>query len=168
MQKKYGVEVLLEAIKFIDEPNAEFVFYGDGDGAEDVIKAAETDKRIKWIKFIELERLHEEQQKATVLINPRQNNEEFTKYSFPSKNLEYMLSGRPTICYMLDGMPEEYREYLVIPENNSAKALAESIESVFDKTKEEQQAIGNKARSFVLNNKNYLIQTQKIIDLLVE
>ena len=80
MQKKYGVEVLLEAIKFIDEPNAEFVFYGDGDGAEDVIKAAETDKRIKWIKFIELERLHEEQQKATVLINPRQNNEEFTQY----------------------------------------------------------------------------------------
>lgn len=166
MQIKYGVNVLLDAIKEIDDEDAEFVFYGNGDGAEAVIKASETDSRIKWVKFLETERLHEEQQKATVLINPRQNNEDFTKYSFPSKNLEYMLSGRPTICYMLDGIPEEYKEYLVVPADNSAKALAEAIKSVFNKTREEQSEIGMKARNFVLENKNYLIQTQKIIDLL--
>ena len=77
-----------------------------------------------------------------------------------------MLSGRPTICYMLDGMPREYSEYLVIPENDSAKALAESIKSVFNKTYEEQKEFGMKARNFVLNNKNYIVQTKKIIDLM--
>ena len=110
--------------------------------------------------------MHEEQQKATLLVNPRQNNEEFTKYSFPSKNLEYMLSGRPTICYMLDGVPDEYSNYLIVPENDSVEALAEAIKSVFDKTYEEQSQIGIKARNFVLENKNYLVQTRKIIDLL--
>lgn len=166
MQKKYGVPVLLNAIKYIDDEDAEFVFYGNGDAVEDILKASETDKRIKWCKFLETESLHEEQQKAIVLVNPRQNNEEFTKYSFPSKNLEYMLSGRPTICYMLDGMPEEYKNYLIVPENDSPQALAAAIKNIFNKTKEEQSEIGIKARNFVLENKNYLIQTEKIINLL--
>lgn len=166
MQKKYGVTVLLDAIKYIEDKDAEFVFYGNGDGAEDVVKASETDNRIKWVEFLATELLQEEQQKATVLVNPRQNNEEFTKYSFPSKNLEYMLSGRPTICYILDGVPEEYRDYLIVPENDSAEALAEAIKSIFSKTDEEQNEIGMKARNFVLENKNYLIQTKKIINLL--
>lgn len=166
MQKKYGVTVLLDAIKYIDDENAEFVFYGNGDGAEDVVNASKTDSRIKWFEFLETELLHEEQQKATVLVNPRQNNEEFTKYSFPSKNLEYMLSGRPVICYMLDGMPKEYKEYLIVPENDSAKAMADTIQSVFNKSYEEQSEIGNRTREFALNNKNYLVQTKKIIDLL--
>ena len=87
MQKKYGVPVLLNAIKYIKDADAEFVFYGNGDAVEDILKIAETDARIKWCKFLDTESLHEEQQKATVLVNPRQNNEEFTKYSFPSKNL---------------------------------------------------------------------------------
>lgn len=166
MQKKYGINVLLDAIKYIDDEDAEFVFYGKGDAVQDIIEASKTDARIKWVEFLETSLLHEEQQKATLLVNPRQNNEEFTKYSFPSKNLEYMLSGRPTICYMLDGMPREYSEYLVIPENDSAKALAESIKSVFNKTYEEQKEFGMKARNFVLNNKNYIVQTKKIIDLM--
>ncbi|MBR5321478.1 MAG: glycosyltransferase [Clostridia bacterium] len=166
MQKKYGVPVLLNAIKYIKDADAEFVFYGNGDAVEDILKIAETDARIKWCKFLDTESLHEEQQKATVLVNPRQNNEEFTKYSFPSKNLEYMLSGRPTICNMLDGMPQEYKEYLIVPENDSAEALAEAIKNIFNKTIEEQSKIGMKSRNFVLENKNYLVQTQKIIDLL--
>lgn len=166
MQKKYGVLTLLEAIKYINDDNAEFCFYGNGDGVGDVLEAAKSDSRIKWIEFLETSILHEEQQKATVLVNPRQNNEEFTKYSFPSKNLEYMLSGRPTICYMLDGMPKEYSDYLIVPQDNSAKALAMSIEKVFKMAKQEQAKIGMKARTFVLENKNYLVQTQKIINLL--
>ena len=166
MQKKYGVPILLDAIKYIEDKDAEFVFYGNGDAVEDILKASKNDKRIKWCEFLETELLHEEQQKATLLVNPRQNNEEFTKYSFPSKNLEYMLSGRPTICYMLDGVPDEYSNYLIVPENDSVEALAETIKSVFDKTYEEQSQIGIKARNFVLENKNYLVQTRKIIDLL--
>mgnify|MGYP003303651866 CR=1 FL=1 len=30
------------------------------------------------------------QRSATVLVNPRRNNEEYTKYSFPSKTMEYL------------------------------------------------------------------------------
>ncbi len=166
MQEKYGIPVLLDAIKLIEDTDVEFRFYGIGDCVELVKERAAKDSRIKHFESLEVNKLHDEQQKSTMLINPRQNNEEYTKYSFPSKNLEYMLSGRPAICYMLDGMGEEYKDYLIIPKDNSVEALANEIKSVLNKTDEEQSEIGMKARNFVLENKNASRQTQKIIDLL--
>ncbi len=166
MQLKYGIPVLLDAIKLIEDTDVEFRFYGVGDGVNLVKERAEKDNRIKYFESLEVNKLHDEQQKSTMLINPRQNNEEYTKYSFPSKNLEYMLSGRPTICYMLDGMSDEYKDYLIIPDNDSAEALADAMKSVLNKTEEEQKEIGMKARNFVLENKNAFIQTKKIIDIL--
>lgn len=43
---------------------------------------------------------------ADVLVNPRQNDDEYTKYSFPSKNIEYLMTGNAVMAYMLDGIPE--------------------------------------------------------------
>lgn len=166
MQEKYGIPVLLDAIKLIEDADVEFRFYGIGDCVELVKERAKKDSRIKHFESLEVNKLHDEQQKSTMLINPRQNNEEYTKYSFPSKNLEYMLSGRPAICYMLDGMGEEYKDYLIIPEDNSVEALANAIKSVLDKTDEEQKEIGMNARNYVLENKNAVVQTKKIIDML--
>ena len=49
---------------------------------------------------------------ASVLVNPRPNDSEYTKYSFPSKNIEYLMSGKAVVAYMLDGMPERYSEFI--------------------------------------------------------
>lgn len=168
IQKKYGIPNILEATKLISDSDVEFRFYGNGDAVELIKEYAQTDNRIKYMGSIELNKLHLEQQKSTILINPRQNNEEFTKYSFPSKNLEYMLSGRPTICYKLYGIPDEYKDYLIIPEDDSIEMLAKAISTVLNMTDEEQKEIGQKARNFVLNNKNNTVQTEKIVKIIKE
>ena len=49
-------------MKYIEDKDAEFVFYGNGDAVEDILKASKNDKRIKWCEFLETELLHEEQQ----------------------------------------------------------------------------------------------------------
>ena len=54
-----------------------------------------------------------EELKATLLVNPRPTTEEFTIYSFPSKNMEYMASGTPLLTTKLPGMPEEYHQYVL-------------------------------------------------------
>lgn len=166
IQKKYGIPTLLDAIRLIDVQDVEFRFYGKGDAVELVQACAETDSRIRYCGTLEMHSLHEEQQKSTLLINPRQNNETFTKYSFPSKNLEYMLSGRPTVAYKLDGMPQEYEAYLIMPKDDSAAALANCIQSVLQMSPSEQYEIGLKARQFVLEQKSYILQTKKILALL--
>ncbi len=166
MKKKYGIPNLLEAAKLIKDQDVEFRFYGKGDAVDLITEYAKQDNRIKYCGTIDVNTLHDEQQKSTILVNPRQNNEEFTKYSFPSKNLEYMLSGRPIVAYMLDGIPKEYSSYFVVPKDDSVESLAECIQEVLSKTPEEQSEIGMKARSFVLQNNNPRVQAKKIIDLL--
>ena len=129
-------------------------------------KQSKTDSRIIYLGRVDRIEALSLQKNAAVLINPRQNNEEFTKYSFPSKNLEYLSSGVPLIAYKLDGIPDEYDEFYIRPADNSAQALAECIEKVIGMPQEERLAFGKKAQVFVNENKNYIVQTKKILDFI--
>lgn len=63
------------------------------------------------------------QVKCDVLVNPRSNNDEFTKYSFPSKTMEYLLSGSKVVMYPLSGIPQEYFEFITVVEGDSVEDL---------------------------------------------
>ena len=65
----------------------------------------------------------EEELKATLLVNPRPTGEEYTKYSFPSKNMEYMASGTPVLTTCLPGMPAEYNEYVYLLKIHQKKKI---------------------------------------------
>ncbi len=162
LQFKYGIGILLEAATLIDNVSIRFLFYGDGEAKNAIIEASKTDPRIEYHPPVGRDELHKIQQGAKLLINPRQNIGEFTKYSFPSKNIEYLLSGRPVVAYKLEGIPDEYDNFLNYPENNSPQALADKITELCNKPEEAMSAEGIKGRSFVLKEKNYNIQTQKI------
>ena len=106
------------------------------------------------------------QQKATVLINPRNNDGEYTKYSFPSKTMEYMLSGKPVIMYKLDGVPDEYDSYLYYIGGNTADDIKKTILEVLNKSEKELESFGQKAAEFVSENKNSVVQAKRILTLL--
>ena len=59
------------------------------------------DKRIHFGGVIPLSEVIEKEIQATILINPRPVDQEFTKYSFPSKIMEYMSSGTPVLTTKL-------------------------------------------------------------------
>ena len=101
-----------------------------------------------------------------MLVNPRMNNEEFTKYSFPSKNLEYLASGVPLIAYKLDGIPDEYDKYINYVPDNDSQSLANMICKICELPVSERNKQGSQARQFVTENKNAVAQTQKIAELL--
>lgn len=166
LQLKYGLPVLLEAIALVKDPDISFEFYGSGEGKYNIEEASMKDPRIKYKGVLQRKELHAIQQRSLALINPRQNNDEFTRYSFPSKILEYMLSGRPVIAYCLDGMPEEYRGYILEPNDNSAESLAFLIEKTIHMNETQLKEIGEKARQFVSEKKDYINQTSRIIDFL--
>ena len=127
---------------------------------------AEKDSRIVFKGQLPHSEIIDLQKNATVLINPRKNTEEFTKYSFPSKNLEYLASGTPVVAYKLDGIPTEYSEHIQYVLDDSVEALKNAIEHICELPFEERCEIGVNARNFVLNQKNAKMQTKKIIDAL--
>jgi len=166
--KKYGVMVLVDSFKYITSRNYRLIVCGDGEAKQDIIDTAKIDNRIIFKGIVTREKALELQQQATVVINPRPNNDEFTKYSFPSKTIEYMLSGRPVLMYKLDGIPDEYDEYLYYINGNQSKDIANKIMEVCEAPQSELDDFGEKARQFVLKNKNCTVQAKKIIDMINE
>ena len=163
---KFGIGTLLEAFEKIDDEKLKLVICGFGEAEELIKEKQKDDGRIVYLGRVDRPEVLALQKNATVLINPRQNNEEFTKYSFPSKNLEYLSSGVPLIAYKLDGIPDEYNEYISYPADDTAEALAKEIIKICALPEEERKLLGKKAKDFVFENKNKVAQAQRIIEFI--
>lgn len=168
LNRKFGIDVLLDAFSQITNEEYELWICGSGEAASDVEKYAADDKRIVFWGYCSSDKVNELRSQATVLVNPRQNNEEFTKYSFPSKTMEYMLSGIPVVAYKLDGIPDEYDSYIFYVKKDDSKTLSETLRKICEMEVSERISFGEKARDFVVCEKNAKKQTKKIIELLSE
>jgi glycosyltransferase involved in cell wall biosynthesis len=153
LAKRYGILNLLEAFSLIKNENYRLWICGDGDAKEELEAIAKKDFRIKNFGQISREKAIELQMKATVLVNPRISEGEFTKYSFPSKTMEYLASGTPCILYRLQGIPEEYFDYCYVSEEETSLGLYETIVSVCEKNQEELKDFGERAKKFIIENK---------------
>lgn len=165
LHERYGVLNLLEAFSNISNSNYRLLLCGDGDSREKIIERTKYDNRITYCGLLKRESALMLQLNATVLINPRQNNEIFTRYSFPSKILEYLSSGRPVITYKLDGIPDEYDSYIYYVKGQEILDLTNMIIEVCEKSAEELTEFGKEAKEFVLREKNSKVQAKKIIEL---
>ena len=166
LAKIYGIEYLVKGFIKANVLNSELHIYGDGDFKNELIDLCKKNSNIKYFGTKPNEYIVEEQKKATLLINPRPSNEEFTKYSFPSKNLEYMASGTPLLATDLPGIPAEYKRYEYIIENENIDGIANMFRYVLNLTDAELRKKGKMAQEFVLGTKNNIIQTKKILEWL--
>ena len=167
IDKKYGIEELLKAIELIGNENYEFWFTGMGNAVQAVIEQSKTDSRIKYLGFLPSRgALLEKQRQATMLINMRLSTEEGSAYCFPSKILEYMATGRPVLTFKIKGIPDEYYKYLIEMKSTSPEDIVNAIKFVAQCPEEKRNQIGNIAKDFVVNNKNALIQTKKILNFI--
>ena len=84
LHKRFGILNLVDAFRTIDNPNYRLRICGLGDCETEITRHACNDSRIEFKGQLARKDVLKLQQEATVLVNPRQNNEDFTKYSFPS------------------------------------------------------------------------------------
>lgn len=166
LDKKYGIGNLLQAFHRIKGDDIRLYICGRGDSQTEVEQMELQDRRICYKGLVSREKVLQLQSRATVLVNPRQNTEEFTRYSFPSKNMEYLSSGVPLVAYKLDGIPDDYDPYIHYVKDNSIRALQETIEHVLNTPAQERRIFGEKAKSFVREHKNPTVQAKKILDMI--
>lgn len=166
LNASYGVVDLVEAFRAIPDPDYRLILCGAGDAVDTIRRAAEEDPRIDFRGLVPHGEIHAIQQSAAVLVNPRTPAGEFTRYSFPSKNLEYMASGTPTVAHRLPGIPSEYEGHLVFIPEPTVSSLKETIMKVCSLSPEESRLLGERAKTFVSREKNAARQAQKILDLL--
>lgn len=166
LHQKFGVMNLVNAFSQIEDPDYRLVICGIGDSEQAIKDAVKDDSRISFLGQLPRNEVIEWQKKATVLVNPRQNNEEFTKYSFPSKTMEYLSSGIPVVAYKLDGIPDEYDQYIQYVADDSIESLKKKLIEVCELSDEERKNLGSAGRAFVLAEKNSTIQVKKIVELI--
>lgn len=164
----YGIKNLVEGFIFANLDNCELIVYGDGDYAEKVKTASIQYRNIKYLGVCENGTVVEAEQKAALLVNPRPTAPEYTKYSFPSKNMEYMVSGTPVLTTKLPGMPEEYYPYVYLINDETPTGISDVLRKVFSLPVDERNGKGEAARDFVLKNKSNVVQAKRIIDFLMK
>ena len=166
LNEKYGILELINAFQKLEGDDLKLIVCGSGDAEESIIKSSYVDNRIIFKGQLKRESVLLIQKSATILVNPRSNNEEYTKYSFPSKILEYMSSGTPVIAYMLDGIPKEYENYIYAVDDSIEDCLYMKLKEVLHIDNSERLKKGKEAREFVLNEKNGNKQCEKILNMI--
>jgi len=165
LREEYGISHLLRAFSLIKETNYRLVLAGGGAAEPFVKEYAKKDSRIKFMGFITPQEVYRQQQNATVLISPRLSNLQFVKYSFPSKSVDSLASGKPYIAHKLPCDPEEYADYIQYASDESDEGLKEKIIEVCELPEEVRDDIGQRARKFIMEEKTPKKMTKKIVDL---
>ena len=166
VSKQYGLGHLVEGFRKADLPDTRLEIYGPGDYVKELRQIAETDPRIFYGGMLLNSEIVEKEQQATLLVNPRPTHEEFVKYSFPSKTMEYMASGTPVLTTRLPGMPKEYYPYVSFIDDESADGIAAALKDTLTASDEELFRKGCAARDFVLEGRNNVVQAKKLIEML--
>ncbi len=160
----FGAKRLIDAFELIDDPEASLHICGGGELKAYVEEMCRKDPRIHYYGVVSAEKANEILQGADVLVNPRQNDDEYTKYSFPSKNIEYLMTGNLVVAYMLDGIPEIYRDFFVIPDSNSVESLSKGIKRALDNKNIEGERLSAMIK-YLTETKSSVAVAKNIVEL---
>lgn len=166
LYERYGVKMLIEAFMQTSFEDVSFSIYGMGEMEQQIKEYEKKDPRIHYYGAVPNSKVVEEELKATLLINPRPTHEEFTQYSFPSKNMEYMVSGTPVLTTKLPGMPVEYYPYVFLFDEETVEGYKKKLDEVLLLSNQNLSQKGQKAKRFVLDWKNNIKQALRIKQLI--
>lgn len=166
IRRIFGILSLLQAFIKLDLEDVELWICGSGDTEEEIKNACEIDKRIKFWGLVDSKTALKMQHNATILVNPRTSEGEYTKYSFPSKTMEYLLAGKSIIMNKLPGIPNEYFKYVYTPKDETIESLTECMYEVLSMPEKERSDRALAGKNFVLSQKNSIVQTTRILKMI--
>jgi len=166
ISKDYGLDTLVEGFRRADLSDAQLHLYGPCDFEEELKDISREDPRVVYGGMLLNTEIVDKEMEATLLVNPRPTWEEYVKYSFPSKTMEYMSTGTPVLTTVLPGMPKEYHPYVYLLEDESAEGIAGKLRQLMELSDEELFQKGCAGRAFVLDTRNNVIQAGKILEML--
>ena len=165
LNRVFGIETLLDAYFKLPEDFAELWIAGAGDMQEELEELSKKNKNVKYFGYCAQEEILKMQGQAWILVNPRSGRDEYAKYSFPSKTMEYLASGKPVAMNRLPGIPQEYNEHIFFFKEETAESMAETFQEILALPKNELNERKEKQLRFIIEQKCGAVQAQKIIKL---
>jgi glycosyltransferase involved in cell wall biosynthesis len=156
-----GIDLLLNAFGHLSGRSYRLRIAGSGPLAETVQIAAARDGRIEYCGFLpraDVQRLYAT---ANALVSARVRQATNTTYLFPSKLMEYFVSGVPVITTDVGNIGTEYASFCVTVKDDPI-ALAEGIEGLASLPQTARATLGDRARQFMLAHKTWDAQARRI------
>ena len=166
LSREYGIECLCKAFMRLKQDDVRLVLYGDGPLVPQIIEFSAVDDRIEYRGTALNAEIVRAEQEAALLVNPRFTGAEYTLYTFPSKNMEYMASGTALVTTRLAGIPEDHYDYIYTFDDESEEGYFLTLNGLLDKPRAALDEFGARARDFVLSTRSPKAQAGKILDLL--
>ncbi|MET8045213.1 glycosyltransferase [Micromonospora sp. NPDC005215] len=166
LSRAYGVDRLVEAFRGLPGDDLRLCVYGRGELAGWLRDQAAADRRIVPPALLPRPELLPRLARATVLVNPRPVDQDFVRWSFPSKIIEYLAAGVPVVSTRLPGIPEEYAPWLSFAEPDTAAGLQTAVGRVLELPAEEARALGTGGARFVRETRNPAAQGRRMSDFL--
>ena len=163
--EKYGVKRLVDAFCSAQLENTVLNIYGDGTYVDELKDVCKNTPSVHYCGCVLNTELMAIESAADLLINPRFSDEEYTKYSFPSKTLEYLSSGTAVLSTKLKGIPKEYEPYLFWFDDESLNGMIQKLREINAMSDNALRTKGSIGQKFVLDNKNNIVQAKKIAEL---
>jgi glycosyltransferase involved in cell wall biosynthesis len=166
LEEVSGVAQLMRAFLLSEPANSELWIAGTGALEAEVREAAAGSPAIRYLGYVPASEIGAWMEQADFLINPRPAGQLFTRYSFPSKLLQYMATGKPVVSTRLPGIPAEYWNYLIAIDNETVEGMAVLLAGLLKEKCDDVINRGRDARTFVMQQKTEGAQGARMADLL--
>jgi glycosyltransferase involved in cell wall biosynthesis len=157
-----GIRVVLAAFQLVSGANFRLRIAGSGPLQALVEESSRQDARIEYLGMLDPAAVAALYLSADVLLNIRLTKGLDTRYFFPSKLIEFLASGVPTITTNVAHVEDEFAGLVYLLRNESAQGLAELMLFVASRSNEERATLANRARAFAVANKTWEAQTTKV------
>ena len=145
LYERYGVKRLINAFIESDIPE-KLVIAGTGPLREYIFQNTEKNNRILYLSQLPKEKVYGLEQNAIANINPRPFSKKLDEESVPSKLLEYLASGVPTISTKHSKLYEFFKDDVYWIEDDSHNGIKNALNEFSHANKEELKKRATSAR----------------------
>ncbi len=164
--KRYGIYNLIDAFKEVNKIYQDYyLFIAGHHGDENELLAAIGDNtNIRYLKTLPVKDVLYYEKNAVANINPRPFSEDLDRFSIPSKTIEYLVSGVPTISSKNTKLAKYFSQEIIWAKSCEPDDLKEAMIKVITMPKEIKDDITKKGHDkviklFGLNTINELINS---------
>ena len=157
-----GIEQLLNAYKLLGE-EYKLHIYGYGPLEEMVERAEQENSNIFYHGRFNPEETNKILGKYELLINPRLIDKSIENFTFPSKLIDYMLTGKSVLTSNFKTMPNEYKKFLYVLDNMKEQTIAEGVRRIFEDDVLTREQRGLQAIEYIKEHQLYDKISEKII-----
>lgn len=144
--ERYGVYNLIEAFGMLKTTKVDLYICGHSGNEEKLKEAIKDNPLIHYLGTLPVSIVLDYECAALANINPRPYSEDLDRFSIPSKTIEYLSSGRPTISVKNTKLMKHFKENAIWARSSEPEDLCQAMRTVINLTKEERKTLGSEAK----------------------